>query len=64
MDFQFHLYLSGANGESVLECIAAFNDFELATASFRAALTRWPHSQVILRQGSRTVQHSGPRAPR
>ena len=60
--FQFRLYLLDAKGESILECIAAFNDFELATAAFRAALTHWSDSQVILRQGARTVQGSGPRS--
>ena len=36
------------------------DDFEVAQAAYQAALTRWPNSRVILRQGARTVRDSGP----
>jgi len=60
--FQFRLDLWDANGGEILAHVAGIDDFEVATAAYRAALTRWPNSRVILRQGARTVHDSGPRS--
>jgi hypothetical protein len=55
------LDLWDAAGENIVEHVAGIDDFEVATAAYRAALGRWPNSRVILRQGARTVNDSGPR---
>jgi hypothetical protein len=60
--FQFRIDLWDSNGDNALEHIAGLDDFEVATAAYRAALTRWPNSRVILRQGARTVHDSGSRS--
>ena len=60
--FQFCLDLWDAAGENIVEHIAGLDDFEIATAAYQAALTRWPQSRVILRQSVRTVHDRGPRS--
>jgi hypothetical protein len=60
--FQFRLDLWDAAGENIVEHIGGLDDFEVATAAYRAALSRWPNSRVILRQGARTLHDSGPRS--
>jgi hypothetical protein len=52
----------GCGRRKLLEHIAGLDDFEVATAAYRAALTRWPNSRVILRQGARIVHDGGPRS--
>jgi hypothetical protein len=49
--FQFRVDLWDAVGEDIIEHIGGLDDFEVATAAYRAALMRWPQSRVILRQG-------------
>jgi len=60
--FRFRLDLWDAAGEKILEHVGGLDDFEVATAHYHAALTRWPEPRVILRQGARTVEDSGPRS--
>jgi hypothetical protein len=38
----------------------ASDDFEVAEATYRAAVARWPAARIILRQGARVVQDSVP----
>ncbi len=61
-DFQFRIDLWDATADNILEHVAGVDDFELATAACYAALTRWPTSRMILRQGARTLHASGPRS--
>jgi len=35
------------------------NDFELAEATYRAAVARWPMARITLRQSARVVHESG-----
>jgi hypothetical protein len=60
--FQFRIDLWDANAGEILAHVAGSNDLEVAEAAYQAALKRWPTSRVILRQGARTVQDSGPRS--
>jgi hypothetical protein len=52
--------MSAAN--SIVEHIAGIDDFEVAEATYRAAVARWPKANIILRQGARVVHDS--RRPR
>ena len=47
---------SAAN--SILEHIAGIDDFEVAVATYRAAVARWPAARITLRQGARVVMKS------
>jgi hypothetical protein len=51
----------GRAGENIVKHIAGLDDFEIATAAYQAALTHWPQSRVILRQGARTVHDTAGR---
>jgi hypothetical protein len=35
------------------------DDFEVAEATYRAAVARWPRARITLRQGARIVHESG-----
>ena len=45
-----------ANG--IVEHIAGIEDFEVAEATYRAAVARWPAARIMLRQGARVVMKS------
>jgi len=53
--FRFRIALWDANAGTILAHVAGIDDLEMAMAAYRAALTRWPNSRVILRQGERAV---------
>ena len=55
--FTFRLDRLDANGE-VFEHVAGIEDFELAEATYQAALKRWPGDPIMLRQGARVVHDS------
>jgi len=42
-------------GDSIVEHIAGVDDFEVAEATYRAAVARWPLARITLRQGARVV---------
>jgi hypothetical protein len=46
---------SGSAATSILEHVAGIDDFEVAEATYRAAVARWPAAQITLRQGARVV---------
>jgi hypothetical protein len=46
----------------IAEHLAAVGDYELAEATWLAAVTKWPKDRIILRQGARVVRDS--RRPR
>jgi len=47
-----------ATGNSIVEHIAGIEDFEVAEATYRAAVARWPAARITLRQGARVVMKS------
>jgi len=42
-------------------CALGAHDFEVAEATYRAAVARWPMARIMLRQGARVVHDSGER---
>jgi hypothetical protein len=60
--FQFRIDIWDDDGSKVVDHVAYIDDFELAEATYQAAVKRWPNARVILRQGARTVHDSGPRS--
>ena len=48
-------------GGSIVEHVAGVDDFEVAEATYRAAVARWPMARIMLRQGARVVHDSGER---
>jgi hypothetical protein len=54
-------YLDGFESETSLEVAqrqAGVDDFDVATAAYRAACLRWPTAKITLRQGARIVRKS------
>jgi hypothetical protein len=49
-------------GDEIAEHLAGVEDYELAEATWQAAIARWPKAIIILRQGARVVRDS--RRPR
>jgi hypothetical protein len=45
-------------GNSVVEHVAGVDDFEVAEATYRAAVARWPRARITLRQGARVIEDS------
>jgi hypothetical protein len=45
-------------GEPV-EHLAGVEDFELAIATYKAAVMRWPNARIMLRQGARVMRDTG-----
>jgi hypothetical protein len=41
----------------------AWNDFEVAEATYRAAVARWPAAWITLRQGARVIEDKRTYAP-
>jgi len=37
-------------GDSIVEHVAGVDDFEVAEATYRAAVARWPAARITLRQ--------------
>ena len=54
--FRVHVWDSAAN--SIVEHIAGIDDFEIAEATYWAAVARWPAARITLRQGARVVMKS------
>ena len=42
-----------------LSTLAGVEDFEVAEATYRAAVARWPTARITLRQGARVVHDTG-----
>ena len=51
--FRVDVWDSAAN--SIVEHIAGIDDFEVAEATYRAAVAGWPRARIALRQGIRVV---------
>jgi len=45
-------------GQNIVEHLAGVEDFEVAEATYRAAVKRWPKAVITLRQGARVIHDS------
>ena len=61
--FAFRIDIWDATGNSIVEHIAGIDDFEVAVATYWAAIARWPRARITLRQGIRAVHESGQQTP-
>jgi hypothetical protein len=50
--FAFRVNIWDDTGDSIVEHVAGVDDFEVAEATYRAAVARWPAARITLRQGS------------
>jgi hypothetical protein len=57
--FAFRVAIWDETGKSIVEHVAGGDDFEVAEATYRAAVARWPTAPITLRQGARVVHESG-----
>ena len=56
--FAFRIDIWDDTGDSIIEHVAGVDDFEVAVATYWAAVTRWPLARITLRQGARVVHES------
>jgi hypothetical protein len=56
--FAFRVDIWDDTGDSIVEHVAGVDDFEVAEATYRAAVARWPAARITLRQGIRVVNDS------
>jgi hypothetical protein len=54
--FAFRVDIWDDTGDSIVEYVAGVDDFEVAEATYRAAVVRWPGARITLRQGIRVVR--------
>jgi hypothetical protein len=59
--FAFRIDIRDDVGRSIVEHVAGVDDFEVAEATYRAAVARWPAARIMLRQGARVVHDTGER---
>ena len=57
--FAFRVDIWDAIGNSIVEHVAGVDDVEVAGATYRAAVARWPKARITLRQGIRVVHDTG-----
>ena len=50
--FTFRVDTWTPDGESIVEHIASVEDYQVALATYRAAVERWPGTPITLRQGA------------
>jgi hypothetical protein len=53
--FAFRADIWDAAADNIIEHIAGVDDFEVAVATYWAAVARWPTARITLRQGIRVV---------
>jgi hypothetical protein len=56
--FAFRVHIWDDTGDSIVEHVAGVDDFEVAEATYRAAVARWPRARITLRQGARVIEDS------
>ena len=56
--FAFRVDIWDDTGNSIVEHVAGVDDFEVAEATYRADVARWPLARTTLRQGARVVYES------
>jgi hypothetical protein len=59
--FAFRVDIWDETGTSIVEHVAGVDDFEVAEATYQAAVARWPTAPITLRQGAQVVHESGQR---
>ena len=57
--FAFRVDVWDPRGDNIIDHVAGIDDFEVAKATYRAALARWPAARITLRQGIRVVHDTG-----
>jgi hypothetical protein len=57
--FAFRVDIWDDAGNSIVEHVAGADDFQVAEAIYKAAITRWPKVRITVRQGIRVVHDSG-----
>jgi hypothetical protein len=57
--FAFRVESWDDSGDSIVEHVAGVDDFEVAEATYRAAIARWPAARITQRQGIRVVHDTG-----
>ena len=56
--FAFRIDMWSPDGSIIIEHIAGVEDFQIAQATYRAAVERWPGGAITLRQGARVIEDS------
>jgi hypothetical protein len=56
--FNYCIDLRNDTGEIIIDNLAGVEDFEVAVATYRAAVKRWPKAIITLRQGARVIHDS------
>jgi len=56
--FAFRVDIWDDTGDSIVEHVAGIDDFEVAEATYWAAVARSPAARITLRQGARIVHES------
>jgi hypothetical protein len=56
--FNYRIDLRNDTGEIIIDNLAGVEDFEVAVATYRAAVKRWPKAIITLRQGVRVIHDS------
>jgi hypothetical protein len=56
--FAFRIDMWSPDGASIIEHVAGVEDFQVAQATYRAAVERWPGAAITLRQGARVIEDS------
>ena len=57
--FAFRVEIWDDSGDSIVEHVAGVDDFEVAEATYRAAIARWLAARITQRQGIRVVHDTG-----
>ena len=57
--FAFRVDIWDATGDNIVEHVAGVDDLEVAEATYRAAVARWPSERITLGQGIRVVHNTG-----
>jgi hypothetical protein len=53
--FAFRVDIWDDTGDSIVEHVAGVDDFEVAEATYWAAVARWPAARITLRQSIRVL---------
>jgi len=54
--FTFRVDTWTPDGESIVEHVAGVDDYQVALATYRAAVERWPGTPITLRLGARVIE--------
>ena len=56
--FAFRVDIWDDKGYSIVEHFAGADDFQVAEATYRAGVARWPRAPITLRQCARVIEDS------